>query len=953
METKGLSRRSIELFLLILSMIPTLALYTMYAMTAQLKLPDALIEPIALCIAFLGAHIAVRILAPAADPAILPIVSLLSGIGITFVTRLAPDLAMNQLLWLFLSIAAMVTTLVAVPRLSKLSSYKYSLGAAGVVLLLIPMLIGVEHGGSKLWIQLGPVSFQPGELAKICIVLFLSFYLAQNREALSLATRSFGPFKIPPFRMVAPVLVMWGMSLLLVVFERDLGSALLFFTFFVIMIYTATGRVSYVVISILLLAVGAVFCYRFFGHVQNRVNIWLDPFADASGGGYQIVQSLYSLADGDLIGTGIDKGLPTLIPVVESDFIFSAIGEEMGLFGGCAIIMLFMLLTVRGFATAARAKTDAAAFAAVGLTAALAFQAFLIIAGVTKLLPLTGVTLPFMSQGGSSLLSSFIIVALLLRAGDEGTGHEAQISDEPEMQKAERAQQGAGHMRVPVKGSNKLAAFFTYTTPESGVLGRVALSKRLQHILSVFTLIFAVLIANLTYIQIINADKLQNMPANNHTIAKSSYVQRGSIITADGVTLAESQRQSDGTYQRVYPQGAMAAHTVGYISTQFGTTGIESSKNEVLTGHTDYSSWKEALYSLAGVAQPGNTVQLTINSQMQKVVENALAPYTGAVVLMDPSTGAVLAKASTPSYNNSDLSSLVNSGSNSNLLDRTTQALYTPGSTFKTVSLAAALDAGLTNLNDTYKAPAELTIGGAAVTNYGRNDYGTVSLKKGFAYSSNTVFAQVGAKLGPELLVKYADAFGFGSPLGQDFTTAASLMPKPEEMTEWETAWAAVGQPVGQHASPAGPQVTIMQNALIASTIANGGVAMNPYVVSHILSPEGTITSTTQPASLGRVISQESADKVKEAMLDVVESGEGRLAAVSGVKVAGKTGTAEVDGVNINSLFIGFAPYDTPTIAISVVIEGDGDNVQGVAAKISGQILAQCLKIQSLGAGSQ
>ena len=184
--------------------------------------------------------------------------------------------------------------------------------------------------------------------------------------------------------------------------------------------------------------------YHFFGHVQTRVNIWLDPFKDPAGDGYQIVQSLYSIADGGLAGTGIDKGMPTLIPIVESDFIFSAIAEELGLFGGAAIITLFLLLTVRGLATAARAKSDSSAFAAAGLTSVLAFQTFLIVAGVTKLMPLTGVTLPFMSQGGSSLLSSFIIVALLLRAGDEGTGRETELEPSKKMLDSQRLEISSG-----------------------------------------------------------------------------------------------------------------------------------------------------------------------------------------------------------------------------------------------------------------------------------------------------------------------------------------------------------------------------------------------------------------------------------------------------------------------------------------------------------------------------
>ena len=426
---RGANRRTTELLLLCAGAVPVLLIYAMYVVDTGATLSfETVAVPICLFAAFAAAHLAVRMLAPGADPAILPIVFVLSGIGITFVTRLAPTLAMNQVTWLFLSVAAMVVTLFVVRNLDELADYKFTIGIIGVALILLPMVFGTEQGGSKLWLRLGSFSFQPGELAKIAIVLFLASFFAANRELLSVSSRKIGPLTLPRPRMLAPVLCMWGLSLLIVVFERDLGSALLFFTIFVVMIYVTTGRASYVLISVALLAAGAVGCYFLFNHVRVRFNIWLDPFADAQGGGLQIVQSLYSLADGGLFGAGVGRGMPRLIPVVESDFIFSAIGEEMGLLGGSAVLLLFMLFAVRGFATAARAKSDMAAFTATGLTTSVCFQAFLIVAGVTKFMPLTGVTLPFMSQGGSSLLASFIIVGLLLRCGDQGTGHNVLVS---------------------------------------------------------------------------------------------------------------------------------------------------------------------------------------------------------------------------------------------------------------------------------------------------------------------------------------------------------------------------------------------------------------------------------------------------------------------------------------------------------------------------------------------
>ena len=596
-EGRGFQRRHTELFLLILGALPVLLLYSMYVVTSGNELGlEALGVPLGLFVAFTLAHLAIRRLAPAADPAILPIVFVLSGVGITFLTRLKPELAVNQVVWLFVSVAAMVAVLALARNFERLAAYKYPIGAVGVLLLLLPMFVGTEKGGSKLWVYVGSFGFQPGEFAKILIVLFLAFYLASNREALSITMRRFGPFAVPRVRMLLPLLITWGVCLLLVVFERDLGSALLFFVFFVIMLYVATGRVSYVVVSLLLLAVGGVFCYFAFSHVRNRVNIWIDPWSAAQEGGYQIVQSLYSLADGGIVGTGIGKGLPTYIPVVESDFIFSAVAEECGLLGGSAVLICYLLLCVRGFATAARAKSDSAAFSAVGLTSALAFQAFLIVGGVTKLLPLTGVTLPFMSQGGTSLLASFIIVGLLLRAGDDATGHAVELKGAGDdagstlLGTASELRDAAGARVAGVVHGRHARGAFKVQSAESGVLGRVALSKRLTALISVFSLLFAVLIANLTYVQQIDAARVRALPSNNHTIAKTAYVQRGAIVTSDGVTLAESVQQADGTYQRNYPLGSLAAHTVGYVSSTYGSSGVESSMNDTLTGHADYSN---------------------------------------------------------------------------------------------------------------------------------------------------------------------------------------------------------------------------------------------------------------------------------------------------------------------------------------------------------------------------
>ena len=940
-----MSRRTTELLLLIAAAFPVTLLYALYVVNAGAVLSfQTLAVPLGLFAAFAAAHIGVRLFAPGADPALLPIVFALSGIGITFVTRLEPSASMGQIVYLFLGVALMVGTLAVVKNLEVVKRYKYVLGAAGIALLVLPMLIGTEIYGSKLWIKIGSFQFQPGEFAKVFIVLFLAGYLAENRELLSISNRTVLGVKLPRLRLLYPLFIVWGVCLLVVAFERDLGSALLFYTIFLIMLYVATGRVSYVLIGLVLLAVGAFGMYQIMGHVQVRVAIWLDPFKDAQNLGFQIVQALYSLADGGLLGVGIGKGLGgDTIPVVASDMIFAAIGEEMGLLGGAAVLLLFMLFAVRGLTTAARAKSDLAAFSAAGLTAAISFQAFTIVGGVTKLIPLTGVTLPFMSQGGSSLLASFVIVALLLRAGDEATGRSTEIANtSTELTPVGYRPGGSrgSHMRRPA-----------LDTPESGLLGRVALANRLTRTVFLFTALFAVLIGNLTYIQVFKAAEYQDMPSNNHTITKARYIKRGSIITADGLTLAESIQQEDGTYVRSYPNGNLAAHAVGYYSQQYGSSGVESSQDKTLTGSKDYSSWQNALNSLAGITEPGNSVQLTIDSRIQQAAEQALAGRKGAIVVLDPRTGAVLAWASAPAYDNTDIAATMEAanasgGADTSMFDRATQALYSPGSTFKTVTLSSALENGVAALSSTYSSPGRMEIGGADVVSVNEQGHGTITLDRAFAVSSNTVFGQVAEQLGADRLVATAQAFGYGQNLGIDFSTAASIMPDPADMSTWELAWAGAGQPVGQGHTP-GPQTTVMQNAVIAAAIANNGIAMNPYVVGQILAPDGTVVKTTRERSLGQAVSSGTAEQVKEAMLDVVQNGSGSAAGIAGVKVTGKTGTAETNSATPNSTFIGFAPYDTPTLAVSLVLEETTEN-EATAAAVAGQVLRAALAAQGM-----
>lgn len=908
-----MTRRNVELLLLIVAAPLVILMFAMMVLSGagseegfQALSFNTLGVPIGIFLAFLLAHFAIRKLAPNADPALLPITFALSGIGIAFVTRLAPAAATRQLIWMFLGVAALVLVLLLVRKLDRLSNYKYTLMIVGVLLLLSPMLpgIGEEINGSRLWLSIGGFSFQPGELAKIFIVLFLAAYLAQNREMLSVFTWRVGPVNLPSLQTLLPLIIMWALAFLIVVLEKDLGSALVLFLMFIVMLYVATGKKLYVAAGLVLAAIAAVLLFFMFGHVQQRVDIWLDPFADAQGTGYQIVQSLYSLADGGMFGVGIGRGMADLIPYAESDFIFSAIGEEAGLLGAAGVLLLYLVFAIRGIYTAARAKSDFSSFTSVGATSIVILQAFIIVGGITRLIPLTGITLPFISQGGSSLLAGFIIVGLLLRAGDEATGRESELT-------------------------------MTHATLHStGVLGRVSLGKRLTNTMIVFSAMFALLVASLTYIMVIDANNIKAMPGNNHTIMKEAESPRGTISTYDGVILAESVKLEDGSYEREYPAGDLASHVVGYYSSQYGTSGIEASMNDSLRGTENYASWTDVINSLAGVSQPGNDVTLTLNSKVQQAAQDAIAGYKGACVVIDPTTGAVLAMASSPTYDASNVDEVLkgvssgtgsSGGDSSELLNRATQSLYAPGSTFKIVSLTAALEDGVATESTVYDAPSELDIGNAPVTNFNDRDYGEVSLARAFEVSSNTVFGQVGVELGSQRLVDAAKKFGFNDELKFDLPVAESLMPDPEEMTTWETAWAAAGEPVGEHESPAGPQATVLEMALVGCGIANGGTILNPYLVEGVYNSNGTRGYSASPSKLWQATSTEVANRVLEVMKGVVDNGTGTAAAIPGVQVAGKTGTAEHEGKADDSWFVGIADADGGrNVVVALMLEEVG-----------------------------
>jgi cell division protein FtsW (lipid II flippase) len=322
-------------------------------------------------------------------------------------------------------VAAYIITLVGLPRLQILERYRYLIATAGVVLLLLPMAphIGQRINGARLWVRLGPLSFQPVELAKIALAVFFASYLVEKRELLAMPTSRVGNVLLPDARPFGPLLLMWVLSLLVMTAEKDVGFSLLIFLLFISMLWVATGRTTYLVVALVLFLVGAGLMSVLLSQVHERITVWLDPWAYASGIGYQAVQAFYAMGSGGLAGTGLGLGHPNLIPVVESDYIFAGLGEELGLLGTASIVFAYVLLVGAGLRAAVAARSEFSKLLTAGLTAVLGFQAFFIMAGVVRLLPVTGVTLPFVAYGGSSLVANYVLIAMIIRVSDEGVRH--------------------------------------------------------------------------------------------------------------------------------------------------------------------------------------------------------------------------------------------------------------------------------------------------------------------------------------------------------------------------------------------------------------------------------------------------------------------------------------------------------------------------------------------------
>jgi cell division protein FtsW (lipid II flippase) len=449
----GSHRRGTELILVLFAVVLTLVAFTSVSAAYTDALPSGLLaDGLGFAALALAAHIAVRWLAPYADPVLLPAAIALNGLGLVLIHRL--DLANSpqghtvgqsagrgdaplQLIWTVIGIVGFVAVLAVIRDHRVLQSFTYTAMAIGLGLLVLPALLPASHStvnGARIWIRFGGFSIQPGEIAKLALEIFFAGYLVRKRDVLAMAGRRVLGVTLPRARDLGPVLVAWGASLLILTRESDLGSSLLFFGIFVAMLYLATGRRSWLLIGFVLFGIGAFAAYHLVGHVHERVQIWLHPLAPGyiTNQSYQLAQGLFGQATGGIFGTGLGQGRPDLVPFANTDFIASTIGEELGLAGIMAVLTIYLLIVMRGFRAAIRTRDDFGKLLAGGLAFGFALQVFVQVGGVTRLIPLTGLTLPFLSYGGSSLISNWVLLALLVRISDSSRRRAPDLPSAPD-----------------------------------------------------------------------------------------------------------------------------------------------------------------------------------------------------------------------------------------------------------------------------------------------------------------------------------------------------------------------------------------------------------------------------------------------------------------------------------------------------------------------------------------
>jgi cell division protein FtsW (lipid II flippase)/cell division protein FtsI/penicillin-binding protein 2 len=828
-------------------------------------------------ICFATAHLLLSRHLPHRDPLLLPVGALLTGWGLLLIGRLALNFLLRQAMWLLIS----TPVLLIIVRLSRdlrwLRRFRYTWLFGGLALLAATLVLGVNPSGygPRLWLGAWGVYLQPSEPLKLLMIVYLASYLAERRDLLLSEGWKVGRWRLPPLAYVGPLLAMFGLAVVLLGWQQDLGAAMLFFFTFLAMLYLATGQWGYVAAGLALFVIVGLAGYRFSDRIALRVDGWLNPWPGAADRAFQIVQSLLAFGAGGVFGQGLGLGSPTFIPAVHTDFVFAATGEEFGLAGALVIVALYGVLTLRGFRIAARAPHTFERFLAAGLTAGLVIQAWVIMAGNAKLAPIAGVTLPFVSYGGSSLLTSFIALGLLLRISS------------PTLE----ARGGKSEVRSP-KSMVTPASPYPHTP--------------LLHLARVLSLALALLTATCGYWAIMQADRLRARGDNPRRVLYEQRIVRGRVLDRDGVRLADVEVADGGTVRRRYPVPE-AAPAVGYASLRHGTGGIEAAFDAQLRGEAGRSGWQVAWEELLHRPPHGYDVQLTLAAALQAQAQRALDGQAGAVVLLDAASGEILALASSPTFDPERLDEEWEEKREdpaAPLVNRATQGLYQPGATLQTIIIAEALTQGLADLSaPTSHGTATLSVNGTMI---GCSAIGSDprTLADAYAAACPAPFADLGERLGGAGL---EEAIGHWA-----LTTTPPPLEIPTEAADWSaetlTSTSALrAEAIGQGSLTVSP----LQMASVAGTLANRGKMVMPRLVLRVQDANGGWREQASDGESRDILPPSDARALLAAWQRYGEN----VAAHWGVAVAG-------EGRPPHTWFIGVAPATgEPRYAIAVLIE--------------------------------
>lgn len=753
------------------------------------------------------AHRTLRRRCPQRDPYLLPTGLLLAGWGLLTIWRVAPAFGLRQTGWLALGTALLVLVVRQPADLRWLRRYRYLWLSGGVFLLSLTLVFGTNPSGGapRLWLGCCGFYFQPSEPLRLLLVAYLAAYFA---DRLGLGW-SRGPLRVS--RALAPLVFVWGVSVALLAVQRDLGTGTLFLWLLAVLLYLATGRALVVAVGAALTLVGGALGYALVDVVRLRVETWLNPWADPIGSAYQLVQSMIAVASGGVLGTGPGLGAPGFVPVAHSDFIFAAIAEEWGVVGGVGLLGLLSVLVGRGLRLAARARDAFAALLAAGLAVTLGLQAALIIAGVLRLLPLTGITLPFVSYGGSSLVTSMVALGLLLLLSAE----------EP--------------LRRP-------------------------LALPLRHVQAAMAGVWMALALALGWWGVLQAPDLVARTDNPRRALAARFVPRGQILDRGGEVLAETVGQR-GAYRRRYPD-PVAAPVTGYDSLRYGQAGVEAAMDPWLRGEAGYPAlevvWRRVL---TGFPPPGLDLRLTIDLGLQRGAAEALGGRRGAVVVLDPLSGEILALVSSPSYDPNLLDetwpALVSRG-DAPLLNRATQGRYQPGPALGPLLLASGLEADLVDpealfpdLNGTLALNGERLVCALAPA--------SARLADGIRAGCPAPLAEVGRRLGGEGLLGAFTAFGLAEAVDIRTDTAPPVAVDVSEVDAQRDRW-AVGQ--------GGLTVTPLQMARAFAALVAAGTRPALRLVDAVTTPDGEWQTLPAMDSPRRVLSAEAAQATLEALRD-------------------------------------------------------------------------------------